>query len=42
MCFLTLEEATAKRGYVLWVKLIIFKSLHFQDNCGGISSKPDE
>ena len=42
ICFLSLEEATAKMGYAFWVKLIIFKSLQIQDNCGKISSKPDE
>ena len=42
ICFLSIEEAKTKRGYFLWVKLIIFKSLQIQDKCGEISSKPDE
>ena len=42
ICFLSLEEATAKRVYAFWVKLIIFKSLQIQDDCGKISSTLDE
>ena len=42
ICFLSLEEATAKMGYVFGVKVNTFKSLKTQKYCGQISLKPDE